>query len=209
MFDYFTATTGGFNQLQFNYIGDIVTAPGLGLPEANEITYIFDTEVVPIEQIGERYEYANSPWTRMDGMSPLQWLVSRTKRLYFVGHDGYLHQYDIGVTNDGNPINAYYVTNALDFDAPNRIKRLRWMELESEAIEGSFLRIFYKIDNGSHWKLLAELDMGHDKYPFIQGPPELFRVIIFKFETAYEGCRFRINTYSLDLAIRGQHKEVL
>lgn len=209
MFDYFTETTGGFNQLQFNYIGDIVAPPGLGLPKPNELTYIFDTEVLPIEQIGERFEYANSPWTRMDGMSPLQWFVSRTKKLYFVGNAGYLYQYDIGDTNDGEPINSYYITNALDFDSPDRKKRLRWLELESEDIEGSFLRIHYKIDNDLNWKLLAELDMGNREYPFIEGPPELFRIITFKFETAYEGCKFRISNYSLDLAIRGQQKEVL
>jgi len=197
-----------FNRLPFNRIQVVAPAPDLPVGEPNDLTFIYDTDVVPLEYLGEQQAYAQSPWTAHDGLAPCQWLLTREMNMYMAGNDGYVYKFGKGTTDSGRKIDSYYVTDAIDLGAPDRRKRLRWIDIDADSIPDSFVRVHYKIDEGD-WRLLCEIEQGNFKYPFVAFPKPAFRKITLKFSSGYVGCTFRINGFALDMVIHGQQKEMI
>jgi hypothetical protein len=197
--------SGRFNEVGFNLIEDVEEYSPLIV--RNNLTMVLDTDIIPVEYIGERLPYSNSPWMPQSGFYPNQWLVASNLYLYFAGDDGYVYRYGVGKTDAGQAINAYYVLSAITLEALDLKKRLRWIDIDYEKMTDSFVRVLYKIDDADEWSLLCELDQGEVKYPFVGFPRPLFRKISIKFEASYTGCDFVINGITLDMAIRGQQKE--
>jgi hypothetical protein len=197
----------GFNVLPFNSIegGEEYSAAVV----QNNLTLMFDTEVVPITYIGEQYSYANSPWMPHSGFYPNQWLNSRDLNLYFAGNDGYVYRYGSGATDNGAKIDAHYTVPAINLKSPDLRKRLRWIDIDAERNSGSFMRVWYRTDAEEEWQLLCEIEQGNITYPFVEFPKPLFRKISFKFENAYTGCEFTLNGFSLDMVIHGQQREMI
>lgn len=197
-----------YNFMPFNRLPEVIPPTDRRRPEENDLTLIYDTDVVPLEYTGEQQAFVNSPWTAHDGFYPLQWLLSSELQLYFAGSDGYVYRFGEGETDDGEKIKDYLVTKAFDLGEPDRKKRLRWIDIDAESMPGSFVRIYYQADDGQ-WKLLCELEQGNFKYPFVKFPKPRFRKLALRFESAYKGCRYKINGVTLDLVARGQQREVM
>jgi len=197
-----------FNRMPFNRITDVAPAPDLPVGKANDLTLIFDTEVVPLEYLGEQQAYSQSPWTAHDGFSPFQWLLTNDLDMYLAGNDGYVYRLADKATDSGRKINDYYITGSIDLGAPDIRKRLRWIDIDADSFPGSFVRVHYKIDNND-WVLLCEIEQGNFNYPFVSFPMPMFRKISLKFSSAYKGCTYRINGFSLDMVVHGQHKEMV
>jgi hypothetical protein len=187
----------------------------LSVPEStvNDLTLVYDTEVVPLTYIGEKHSYANSPWTMHRGYTPTQWLAALDQNLYFASDDGYIYQYGIGDTDAGRPINAYLTTKFIDLQMPDRTKRVRRLILDARREKDSFIRVDYKIDaEDNDWKLFREnidlsqpIDRMFFYFPDGRGP--LCRKIAFKFSTIYLGSKYRINGFTLDMAVHGHQEE--
>ncbi len=187
----------------------------LSVPESttNNMTLVYDTEVVPLTYIGEKHSYVNSPWMMHRGYTPTQWLAALDQNLYFASDDGYIYQYGIGDTDAGRPINAYLTTKFIDLQMPDRTKRVRRLILNAQREKDSFIRVDYKIDaEDNDWKLFREnidlsqpIDRMFFYFPDGRGP--LCRKIAFKFSTVYTGSKFRINGFTLDMAVHGHQEE--
>lgn len=201
---------GAFNEVQFGIIMELVEyiPPDIPLGKPNNKTLMFDTDVVPITYVGEQYSYANSPWTPHDGMLPYQWVHRRNLQLLFGSNDGYVYRFYDGYEDAGEKIESYYVTKSIDLGVPDRKKRLRWIDIDCDVIHGSVLQVYYRMDDDNEWTLLAEIDQGDGKYKFIRMPRRLCRKVAFKFANGYKACDFRINSFSIDMVVHGQHKEV-
>ncbi len=199
---------GKYNRQGYNRIGDEGGEDHVSLIGQNTLTLVYDTEVVPITYIGEQYSYANSPWMPFSGFYPNHWLQSRDLNVYFAGNDGYVHRYGVGNTDNGQKIRAHYSTAPITLEAPDLMKRLRWMDIDHEKLPDSFLRILYRMDEEEDWKLLCDLRQT-DKYHFVEFPRQLFRKIHLRFENANTGCEFILNSVSLDMVVRGQMKEMV
>lgn len=177
------------------------------------MTLVYDTEVVPLTYIGEKHSYVNSPWMMHRGYTPTQWLAALDQNLYFASDDGYIYQYGIGDTDAGRPINAYLTTKFIDLQMPDRTKRVRRLILDAQREKDSFIRVDYKIDaEDNDWKLFREnidlsqpIDRMFFYFPDGRGP--LCRKIAFKFSTVYTGSKFRINGFTLDMAVHGHQEE--
>ena len=106
----------------------------LSVPEStvNDMTMVYDTEIVPLTYVGEKHSYANTPWTVFRGFVPTQWMVGSDMNLYFASQDGYVYQYGTGLTDVGNAIDAYYTTKLIDLEIPDRIKRIRRLVLDAK-----------------------------------------------------------------------------
>lgn len=187
----------------------------LSVPEStvNDVTLVYDTEVVPLTYIGDKHSYANTPWTLDRGYTLTQWLVGRDLNLYFASDDGYVYQYGIGDTDVGKPIDAYYTTKLMDLGMPDRAKRVRRLILDVRREKNKFMQIEYKTDaEDSDWQLFRrEIDLSKPIdamfFYFPDGRGPLCRKIAFKFSTVYEGSRFRVNGVTLDIAVRGHQEE--
>lgn len=187
----------------------------LSVPEStvNDVTLVYDTEVIPLTYIGEKHSFANSPWVLHRGYTPTQWLVSQDANLYFASDDGYVYQYGVGDTDVGEMIKVSYSTKLLDLDMADRAKRVRRLTLDARQEKDSYLRIDYRVDNEEgKWRMFRrEVDLSEpiDRmflyFPDGRGP--LCRKIAFRFSTVYAGSRFRINGFTLDMAIRGHQEE--
>jgi hypothetical protein len=200
-----------FNEVQFNTIMEIVMwfPSGFPLRDPNEFHLMYDTDIIPVQYIGEQQAYANNPWSPHSGFHAMQWLYTSDLNLYFAGNNGYVYNFGVGDTDDGEKIDAYYVTKAIDLGNLDRMKKVRWIDVDAEVEPGSILRIDYKTDNDSEWNPLVETDQGSGRYLFIGMPNTLFRKIYLRFSNGYVGCKFRINSFSLDMVVHGQHKEVI
>ncbi len=187
----------------------------LSIPKStkNDVTLIYDTDVVPLTYIGEKHSYANSPWTLHRGFVPTQWLVGNDLNLYFASDDGYVYQYGIGHTDAGKIIDAYYTTKLIDLDMPDRVKRIRRLILDSRRERENFMQIEYKVDSEENgWELFRrEVDLSKpiDRmfYYFPDGRGPLCRKIAFRFSTVYMGSKFRVNGFTLDIAVHGHQEE--
>ncbi len=200
---------GKFNVTGFHWILEMAEDESVGLIGQNVLTMAYDTEIVPITYIGEQYSYANSPWMPFSGFYPNQWLNSRDLNVYFAGNDGYVYQYGVGNTDNGEKISAHYVTAPITLQVPDLVKRLRWIDVDHKKLPDSFLRILYRMDEESDWQLLCDLSQDNLDYPFIEFPRKLFRKIYLRFENAHTGCEFTLNSVSLDMVVRGQQKEMV
>lgn len=200
-----------FNEVQFNRIMEIIPWHPGGFPfsDPNNFHLMYDTDIVPVAYIGEQHSYASNPWSPHRGFTPNQWLYTADLNLYFAGSDGYVYNFGVGDTDAGEMIEAYYVTKDIDMGVPDRMKKARWLDFDSDIVPGSTLRIYYKIDNEPEWTLLTEVDQGSGRYLFAGMPNILFRRIALKFSNGYTGCRFTINSFALDTVIHGQHKEMI
>ena len=181
------------------------------LSTVNNLTLMFDTDITPIEYIGEKYSYANSPWVLLDGFVPTQWIVRLNLNAYFSSVDGYVYQYGIGNTYNGLKIEDYYTTKYFDFGLPDRRKRIRRMNLDFDPHPGSFLHVYYKADHDDEWTFMAEVDVSTNDFRFVSFPTgkgPLCRKIAFKFASAYTGSRIRVNGFELDVAVHGQQRQV-
>ena len=187
----------------------------VSVPEStkNDVTLLYDTDIVPLTYIGERHSYANSPWTLHRGYVVNQWLVGRDLNLYFASPDGYVYQYGVGDTDSGETIDAYYTTKLIDLGIPDRKKRIRRLILDASRERESFMRIEYKLDTeDNEWKLFKrEIDLSKpiDRmfFTFPDGRGPLCRKIAFKFSTVYSGSKFRVNGFTLDIAVHGHQQE--
>lgn len=187
----------------------------VSLPEStvNDITLVYDAEVVPISLIGEKHSYANSPWTLHRGYVPTQWLVGQDLNLYLASADGYVYQYGIGSTDAGKMIEAHYDTKLIDQESPDRTKRIRRLILDAMFERESFMKIEYKVDSEENeWQMFnSEVDLSKpiDRmfFNFPDGRGPLCRKIAFRFSTVYAGSRFRVNGFTLDIAIHGHQEE--
>lgn len=187
----------------------------LSIPEStvNDVTLVYDTEVVPLTYVGEKHSYVNSPWTLHKGFTPTQWLVGQDLNLYFASTDGYVYQYGIGTTDAGKAIEAYLCTKLIDLGTPDKVKRIRRLILDARREEDSFINIEYKIDSESNgWETLCrdvDLSKPIDRM-FIYFPNSnrpLCRKIAFKISNSYLGNVFRINGFTIDMAVHGHHEE--
>ena len=199
---------GKYNELKFNQL------PSGSVPEpesivGNTLVLQYDTDVVPITYIGEQHSFSNSPWTPHDGMDPYQWVLTRDLRLLYASADGNVYQYGIGTTDNTQKIHDYYETKYIDLSMPDRVKRLRWIDIDAEAEPGTILIVSYKIDNDIEWRPFCELEQGNYKYTFVDIDAPMFRKIKLRFESGYTGCKYVINSFSLDMVVHGQHKEVI
>jgi hypothetical protein len=201
----------GFNQLNFNTLSVIVSWYRDSFPVVDPNAYhlMYDTDIVPIQYIGEQHSYANNPWSPHRGFDANHWLYTSDLELFFAGSDGYVYRFGVGDTDDGDKIDAYYVTKYIDVGVPDRIKRARWLDVDAEVMPGSILQVYYRIDNESEWRQLTEIDQGSGRYIFTEMPKTAFRKIAFKFMNGYPGCTFRINGFALDVVIHGQQKEII
>jgi hypothetical protein len=200
-----------FNELEFNTIMAITMwIPGsFPIVEANNYHLFYDTEIVPLAYIGEQQAYANNPWSPHKGFGVNDWLLTNELELYFAGSDGRVYKYGDTDTDNDNKIDAYYVTKSIDLDVPDRIKVVRWVDVDYEVEPGSILRVYYRADNDTEWIQLTEIDQGSGRYVFLEMPKLSFRKISFKFANAYIGCKFKINKFALDMVIHGQQKEMI
>lgn len=200
-----------FNSVEFNVITQIFpyVPPMVPMGDPNLFTLMFDTDVVPVTYIGEQHAFANSPWTVHDGFEPNQWLYTRDLDLYYAGRDGFVYKFGVGDTDNGQTIDAYYVFKEVDLGVPDRKKRIRHVDFDLEKIPGSILRVYYKMDDDPEWTLMAEIDQGTGEYVFLSMPRRLCRTISLKIASGYNQCKFVVNSYSLDMVVRGQHKKIL
>ena len=200
-----------FNELEFNTIMAITLwiPSGFPLVEANNYHLFYDTDIVPITYIGEQQAFANNPWSPHRGYEANHWLYTSDMQLYFAGNDGYVYQFGVTDTDNGDKIDAYYVTKEIDIEVPDRIKTIRWLDVDYDIEPGSILQVYYKIDGEPEWNQLTEIDQGSGRYVFIEMPKMMFRKISFKFANGYTGCRFKINKFALDIVIHGQQKEMI
>jgi len=200
-----------FNELEFNTIMAITMwIPGsFPIVEANNYHLFYDTEIVPLAYIGEQQAYANNPWSPHKGFGVNDWLLTNELELYFAGSDGRVYKYGDTDTDNDNKIDAYYVTKSIDLDVPDRIKVVRWVDVDYEVEPGSILRVYYRADNDTEWIQLTEIDQGSGRYVFLEMPKLSFRKISFKFANAHTGCKFKINKFALDMVIHGQQKEMI
>ncbi len=200
-----------FNSIEFNIITQIFPyiPPMVPLGDPNLFTLMFDTDVVPVTYIGEQHALANSPWTAHDGFEPNQWLYTRDLDLYYGSRDGFVYKFGVGDTDNGETIDSYYVFKEVDLEVPDRMKRIRHLDFDLDKHEGSILQVFYKMDDDPEWTLMAEIDQGTGKYTFIKMPRRLCRKIKLKVASGYNQCKFNVNSYSLDMVVRGQQKDLL
>ncbi len=200
----------GFNEVEFNRIMQIVAWFPTGFPilSPNNFHLMYDTDIVPVQYIGEQHSYANNPWTPHDGFYVADWLYTSDLNLYFGGSDGYVYNFGVGEHDDGEQIDAYYVCKAIDLGVKDRMKKVRWIDVDATVAEGTTLKIEYRIDNDQEWTQLVETDQGSGRYLFVGLPKTLFRSIALRFSNGGTGCSFRINSFALDMVIHGQHKEM-
>ncbi len=177
------------------------------LGDPNVFTLMFDTDVVPVTYIGEQHAFANSPWTVHDGFEPNQWLYTRDLDLYYAGRSGFVYKFGESDTDNGDAINAYYVFKAVDLGVPDRKKRMRHLDFDLDKNPGSILQVYYKMDDDPEWTLMAEIDQGTGEYIFLTMPRRLCRKIHLKISNGYKECNFNVNSYSLDMVVRGQQAE--
>jgi len=197
----------GFNRMSFNVIIEAEDYE----PEIvqNYITLVFDSDVVPLEYVGEQHAYSQSPWSPCQGFYPNAWLVDRMQNLYFAGDDGYVYSYGVGDSDAGQLISAYYITPPIDLDVPDRKKRVRWIDLDLKAYPGTHLKVFYRKDDDTEWKLLSEVEQKESYHPFVKMYDRpLFRKIQLKFENV-DGQKFVLNSFALDMAVRAQRRELV
>lgn len=204
----FTDNPVGFNSLPFNHIPEVAPPSDLPVARPNDLTLIYDTDVVPLQYIGDQQAFTQSPWTPHDGFAPLQWMRSRELNLYLAGNDGYVYEYGVGDTDSGRKIDDYLITAGFDLGSPDLKKRLRWIDIDADSEPGSFVRVYYRVDGGS-WQLLCEIEQGNFKYPFVSFPRPMFRNIELKFSSGYVGCKYKINAFVLDMVVHGQQKEMI
>jgi len=198
---------GRFNHISFNSIIDVEGYEATIVQ--NALTLVFATDVVPLEYAGEQYSYSNSPWAPLTGYYPNQWMVDREQNLYYAGHDGYVYEHGVGAADGDVPINAYYTVPPIDLGVPDRKKRVRWIDLDLKAYPGTHLRIFYRKDDDTEWKLLGEVEQKESDHPFVKMYDRpLFRKIQLKFENV-DGQKFVLNSFALDMAVRAQRRELV
>ncbi len=200
-----------FNRVEFNRIMEIIPwhPGGFPLTDPNNFHLMYDTDIVPVEYIGEQHSYSNNPWSPHAGFQPNQWLYTADLNLYFAGDDGYVYNFGTGDTDAGNKIEAYYVTKDIDLDVPDRVKISRWIDIDCDIEPGSILKVYFRIDGETEWRPLAEIDQGSGRYLFAGMPKIQFRKIALKFANGYLGCKFKINSFTLDMVIHGQQKEMI
>lgn len=201
----------GFNDVEYNSIMQVVHWFPTGFPilDPNNHHLMYDTDIIPIQYIGEQHSYANNPWTPHDGFEALDWLYTADLNLHFAGNDGYVYDFGNSDTDDGGQINAYYVSKSVDLGAKDRNKKVRWIDVDAELKEGTRLKIEYSVDDEPEWYPLAETEEGSGRYIFVGVPKSLFRKIRLRFSNASTECDFRINSFSLDMVVHGQHKEMI
>lgn len=182
----------------------------LSVPEStvNDITLEYDTDVTVPEHIGERYGLSELPWTVHRGFVVNDWLMTKDENIYFASNNGYVYQYGVGYEDDGKEIAAYYTTKGIDLRVPGRLKFFRKIYLDFDYdFSSGFVIVEYKADNAS-WKRLAEIDLSDEmKNRFWLGVR--CRRIAFRLKNVYSGSRFRLFSYTLDVAVRGYQVKAL
>ena len=185
----------------------------LSIPEStvNDLTMVYDTDVVPLTYIGDKHSYANSPWMPHRGYVPCQWIVRNDLNLYFGATDGYVYQYGVGDTDGGSAIEAYYTTKFLTLNAPDRVKRVRNVRVEVRPVLESFMLIEYMTEKSSDWERLKQANLGVPSdtafIPFPNGRGPVCRKFRLKFSTVYTGSKFSVEGYVLDMAVRGNENQ--
>lgn len=187
----------------------------LSIPEStvNDITLMYDANVIPLTYMGDRHSFANSPWVKHRGFVPNDWIVARDLQMYFGANDGYVYQYGISKADNGREIKAYYVTKRFDLRAPDRMKRFRNLQLDVNRSPDSFMRIEYMTDLDDEWKVLRE-EIGlnnprlHAQMNFPDGKGPLCRKLALRLSSMFSGSEFTINGLSMDVALRGQQMKM-
>jgi hypothetical protein len=200
----------GFGEVQFNIIDRQVPwfPTGFAILDPNNYHLMYDTDIVPIEYIGEQHSYANNPWSPHAGFMAMDWLYTSDLNLYFAGADGYVYNFGVNDDDAGEQISSYYVSRAIDLGVKDRVKKVRWIDVDADLEPGTTLKIEYRVDNDEEWTELVETDLGSGRYLFVGMPKTLFRKIYIRFSNSSLGCRFNVNSFALDMVVHGQHKEM-
>jgi len=179
----------------------------LAVPEENNNDLIlqFNTEI--ISELYEEHGLSLNAWMVHRGFSPLDFFENREGELLFGCSDGYVREYGKGNTDDGERIEAYYVTKALSFEDPEKNKRIRRVHVVFEKADQDLI-INMRREFGD-WESLAMIDM----WKFGEGtlirredliPPinELFNFIQLRFENGGGGS-FKIHGLIIHFVKRG------
>lgn len=178
----------------------------LAVPEKdnNDLILQFNTEIV--SELYREQGYAANAWVQHRGFKALDFVKTKDNKLLFASPDGYVREYGVDdYKDDEDMIEAYLSTRALVFGSPERLKRIRRLQIVFNKAEQDML--VEMREDFDIWKRAFLVDMhGSLKKTIItrkdfSPPSELFNFVEIKFSNRKEGP-FKVHGLNIHYIIR-------